>query len=120
MEKGTVIGILVGGVALGAVLGAGTMQAMSKKNFDAGSAQCALSGGMFGPTQPIFNLEGKNVSPADLPLSVQGDLTRIQNQAYEQLNSYLKELALRMLLSKEKGKTLPILFRSWNCSTTQQ
>jgi protein-disulfide isomerase len=104
MEKATVVGIVIGSVALGAVLGAGTMQAMGKKSFDPAAAQCALSSGMYAPNQPILTLEGKSVSAADLPLSVQGDLTRIQNQAYEQMTGYLKEVALRMILAKEKGK----------------
>jgi protein-disulfide isomerase len=106
MEKSTVIGIVVGSVALGAVLGAGTMQAVGKKTFDPASAQCALSSGMYAPEQPLFTLEGKNITATTLPLAVQGDLTRIQNQAYEQLNGYLKEVALRMFLAKEKGKDL--------------
>ena len=104
MEKSTVIGILVGGIALGGVIGAGTVQAINQKKFDLSAAQCALSGGMYAPAQPLFAVEGKNISHADLPLSIQGDLTRIQNQAYEQISSYLKEVGLRMILAKEKGK----------------
>jgi len=99
MEKGTVIGILVGGVVLGGVLGAGTMKTLSRKDsvmLDTNS--CASA------TQPLISIEGKVYSQADFPIAVQGDLTRLQNQAFEQMNGYLKETALRMILAKEKGK----------------
>jgi protein-disulfide isomerase len=99
MEKGTVIGILVGGIALGGALGAGTMKTLSRKDavlLD--NNPCSTA------TQPLVTVEGKTFTQNDLPLSIQGDITRIQNQSYDQLTGYLKETALRMVLAKEKGK----------------
>jgi protein-disulfide isomerase len=106
MEKSSLVGILVGGVVLGAVVGAGATKALTKKGTEPGmpeSTTCSSTGGPASADQPLFSLNGKTYTQGMLPLEIQGQITRAQNQAYNELGNVLKEYAVRVFLAKEKN-----------------
>lgn len=106
MEKGSLVGILVGGVVLGAVVGAGATKALTKKGNEPGmpeSTTCSATGGPSSQDQPLFSLSGKTYTQGMLPLEVQGQITRTQNQAFTELGNVLKEYAVRVFLAREKN-----------------
>jgi protein-disulfide isomerase len=114
MSQGKVVGILLGGVALGAVLGAGFMNQFGKmKKGGSGAAEtCSIDGG--NPNAgSLFELDGKPFAADALPADVRDTLFQIQSQAYETSSNFTRELALRVALATEQkldvSKNLPPL-----------
>ena len=114
MSQGKVVGILLGGVALGAVLGAGFVNQFGKpkKGADLAGATCGIDGGN-GTAAGIFELDGKAYAADAFPPDVRDTLFQIQTQSYETTSNFARELALRVALATEQkvdiSKSLPPL-----------
>lgn len=112
MENGKIIGILIGGIGLGAALGAGvTLQLKnkaSKSASSAGGAQATCSiDGVQSNEGALFELDGQSFGREELPGDARDVLFQIQNQTYESTVNFTKELALRIALAKDGGKYDP-------------
>jgi protein-disulfide isomerase len=114
MSQNKVAGILVGGIVLGAVLGAGFMSqySKSKKGAELAGATCGIEGA--NPSAgAIFELDGKAYAADAFPTDVRDTLFQIQSQSYETTSNFARELALRVALATEQkidiSKNLPPL-----------
>jgi protein-disulfide isomerase len=105
MNKLPPVGLFLGGIAVGAIATTLAFTLNNPKNKSDWESRDPMPGRMFAAGQPLFSLAGREVALKDLPLSIQADLGRIQEQAFAQLNTYLKEVALRSLLAQEQGRS---------------
>jgi protein-disulfide isomerase len=110
-----VIGVLLGGVALGGVLGTGITLQMKKQGSSAGTsagATCSVDGAG-SASSALFELDGKTYSAEELPTQARDTLFQIQTQSFETASNFSRELALRIALAQEQkmdiAKDLPDL-----------
>ena len=106
-SNGKVIGVLVGGIGLGAVLGAAGMNLFKTKagsRFASGAAGTCSVEGASNSSAALFELDGKSYSRDDLPTDVKDTLFQIQNQSFESTANFAKEVALRMALAQDSGE----------------
>ena len=100
----SVVGI-VGGVVVGAALGAGVVTLVGK-----GKGPAGMGAGM-APDVALFVLDGTKFATNDLPADVRSQLFDLQTDAFERTKGLLTQFALQKSLAKEKGKdvngTLP-------------
>lgn len=95
----SVVGI-VGGVVVGAALGAGVTTLVGKGK----SASGAGLGVGSAPDVALFVLDGTNFSSNELPADVRSQLFDLQTESFERTNGLLTQFALQKSLAKEKGK----------------
>lgn len=103
MENQKIVGVLVGGVLIGAALGAGITMNMKKRagGSSNAAATCSIDGGV--STGALFELDGKSYSKDDLPADTREQMFQFENQSYEGAVNVSKETALRISLFKEKN-----------------
>ncbi|MEY4065641.1 MAG: hypothetical protein RIR26_1849 [Pseudomonadota bacterium] len=116
MTNGKIVGVLVGGVCLGAALGVGVTRTLLKSpsvgSTAANTGSCSVEGAGAGPVG-LFEVDGKTFKSEDLPAEVQDQLFQIQSQMHDSSAGLLKEVALRYALAADKkidtkdGKNLP-------------
>lgn len=94
-----IIGCLTAGVAIG--LGVGFT--LSKSRPSLGQAPAGVNAGVDGN---LFTLDGKTYNAQDLPAESRDVVFQIQSQAYDSLSEFTKQLALRVALAGEGGKTV--------------
>ncbi|NBO37361.1 hypothetical protein EBU99_02125 [bacterium] len=120
MSNAKVIGVLLGGVCLGAAIGVAATSTVLKKSTTQSSSSSAAAGSCSvegaGSTQAaLFEVDGKAYSREDLPSDVQDQLFQMQSQMHDATATLAKEVALRVALATEKkidfkgGKPLPEL-----------
>lgn len=101
---------LLGGVAIGALLGAGGVwiakSQQSPKPQPLPTAQQSTPNMSTAPTdsQPLFELDGKVYTDKDLGTEIQSQAYDIRFESYERLANTLTQYALQKSLAKEKGK----------------
>lgn len=107
MENSKVIGVLIGGIGLGAAIGGSLAMKFGKKSNLASNSSsettCSIAGAT--PNSAIFELDGKAYASDDFPSEAKDVLYQIQNQSFEGTANFSKELALRISLAKEAGNT---------------
>lgn len=107
MQNQKVVGVLVGGVLVGAALGAGVTMSLKKKSAMPGDyATCSVDGGTTDAV--LFELDGQKIKRDDLGTEARDVMYQIENQGYESKTNYLKEFALRYALAKDKDKAADI------------
>lgn len=103
-SNGKVIGVLVGGALLGAVLGVGgTLQwkkAAPSVGASSSGATCGVDG-VANSNPAFFELDGKTYTASELPSEARDTLFQIQSQGYETTVNFTRELALRMALAQD-------------------
>ena len=104
-SSGKVIGVLVGGIALGGVIGAAVTRQLGKTksvaSVSAGDASCSIEGAGVSANE-IFELDGKKYAADVFPADVRDTLFQIQSQSYETTSNFARELALRYALAVEQ------------------
>lgn len=106
MAQSQVLGVLLGGMALGVGLGVGGTLVAKRTGTPSevtspNQSTCSLSG-LSGEAKPLLELDGAPVDIATLPADVRDTLYQIESGAYDQLSAFIKELALRLVLAKEQ------------------
>ena len=102
MSQNNVVGIVVGGVLLGAALGAGGVLAVkgrSKTPASSAASTCSVGGS---EADGLFEAAGKAVGTTDLPAEARDMLFQLRQQNYDQTSGYLKEWALRVQLAQDQ------------------
>lgn len=92
----TALGI-VGGLVVGAAIGAGAATLYKGKLPGVGGTTTAEVGG------PVMELDGKTYTEADLPGDVQVQIYEARHETHERVNGLLGQYALQLSLAKEKG-----------------
>lgn len=118
MSNVKVVGVLLGGVCLGAALGLGVATTVLKKEgkpvVAAESGTCSIGDTSASPSG-LLEVDGRVFKKEDFPAEVQDQLFQMQNQVYEVSSNLLKEVGLRIALAKDKkidlsaGQKLPEL-----------
>lgn len=117
MQNQKVVGVLVGGLVIGAALGAGVTMNMNKKGSVTGTSasleSCSVDGANSSGTA-LFEMNGKAVTRDELGTEARDVLYQIETQGYESKSNFVKELALRYSLAMEQNpnadlKNLPPL-----------
>ncbi len=113
--SGNAMGMVLGGVLLGAVAGVGGTLAYNQQNQSgstsspsAEEATCAVGGavGNSAASSALFSVDGTSYSAADLPSDVQDVLFQVENQSYRSKRDFLEDVALRVALAKDKMSTV--------------
>lgn len=119
MTNAKVIGVLLGGVCLGAAAGVGVtttlMKSGSKKSASvAATGSCSVDAPATN-LGALFEVDGKSYTREELPSVMQDQLFQEQSRLHEVSVNMLKEVALRFALANDKkidhksGKELPEL-----------
>lgn len=118
MSNAKVVGVLLGGVCLGAAVGVAVTSTVLKNNASrttsASSGSCSVDGAT-SQTAALFEVDGKQYTREDLSTEMQDQLFQMQSQLHDASANLVKEVALRFALAKDKkidvgsGKELPDL-----------
>lgn len=104
---------LIGGIVVGAALGAGAVYMVkSTKSLPPSPSlstttppsQLATTQNPTSDSQALFELDGKTFTEKDLGAEIQSQAYDIRHESFERLSSTLTQFALQKSLAKEKGK----------------
>lgn len=119
MTNAKVVGVLLGGVCLGAALGVGgtttVLKSSGNKSASVGSTGSCSVDGMSANASGLFEVDGKVFTREELPTEMQDQLFQMQSQMHDASSNMVKEVALRFALANDKkidikgGKELPEL-----------
>lgn len=111
---GNALGVVIGGVVIGAVAGVGGTLAVLEKqgkmstgspSASSSSETCAIEGAASSGSASgsLFAVDGQSYGAADLPADVQDVLFQVESQAYSSKRDFLEDVALRVALAKDKS-----------------
>ncbi|MBM3381281.1 MAG: hypothetical protein FJY29_02455 [Betaproteobacteria bacterium] len=106
MSNAKVVGVLLGGVCLGAAVGVAVTTTVLKNNSSKSAAStggsCSVDGAASGVHAALFEVDGKVFNREDLPSELQDQLFQMQNQLHDASANMVREVALRVALANDK------------------
>lgn len=106
MSNAKVVGVLLGGVCLGAAVGVAVTTTVLKNNASKSTAStsgsCSVDGATSGNQAALFEVDGKTYGREDLPTELQDQLFQMQNQIHDASSNLIREVALRVALANDK------------------
>lgn len=111
---GNALGVVIGGVVIGAVAGVGGTLAVLQKqgkmttgteSVSAVTETCSIAGAApaGGAATHLFTVDEKAYGVDDLPADAQDVLFQVESQAYRSKRDFLEDVALRIALAKEES-----------------